>query len=189
MHTWFWDVSVAEVQTPSDVTYRLYDWQRVDDHGRSRPLHIEQALANVRFDVRDDEIRQPRRHVASVFTTTTRALSCERFMIEQVRILEGITDEIAFGEMAVWIITKGRGAVTCRGGECGFVAGDVLLIPAGVEAAAVRTDAPCEWLDVKVPVASDLTGMPRPERESAPASGGPVSLTRSGEPIDPRAGD
>ncbi|MBU0639255.1 MAG: class I mannose-6-phosphate isomerase, partial [Planctomycetes bacterium] len=51
---------VAEVQTPSDVTYRLYDWGRVGLDGQPRELHVEQALANIRYDVAEEEIIQPR---------------------------------------------------------------------------------------------------------------------------------
>jgi mannose-6-phosphate isomerase len=42
-------VVVAEVQTPSDTTYRVYDWTREYDRPR-RELHIEQALACASFD-------------------------------------------------------------------------------------------------------------------------------------------
>src|SRR2546423_1630977 len=38
-------VLMAEVQQTSDATFRLFDWNRVDAHGRSRQLHVEQALA------------------------------------------------------------------------------------------------------------------------------------------------
>jgi mannose-6-phosphate isomerase len=34
----------CEVQQNSDITYRLYDWGRVDAEGKPRPLHLEQAL-------------------------------------------------------------------------------------------------------------------------------------------------
>lgn len=40
---------VAEIQQSSDTTYRLYDWDRVDDKGERRPLHIEQALDTTDF--------------------------------------------------------------------------------------------------------------------------------------------
>jgi mannose-6-phosphate isomerase len=38
-------VLFAEVQQTSDATFRLYDWDRRDAHGRSRALHVEEALA------------------------------------------------------------------------------------------------------------------------------------------------
>lgn len=37
-------ISVAEIQQSSDVTYRFYDWDRVDANGKSRELHIEKGL-------------------------------------------------------------------------------------------------------------------------------------------------
>ena len=42
-------VVVAEIQTPSDTTYRLYDWGRLDSAGLSRELHIEKALASIHY--------------------------------------------------------------------------------------------------------------------------------------------
>lgn len=44
-------VALAEIQQPSDVTFRLFDWNRRDAHGRLRPLHIEQALQCIDFSL------------------------------------------------------------------------------------------------------------------------------------------
>lgn len=38
-------IVLAEIQQNSDLTYRVYDWGRVDKNGNSRPLHIEKAIA------------------------------------------------------------------------------------------------------------------------------------------------
>ena len=38
---------IAEIQQNSDTTYRLYDWNRTDDSGRGRELHLEQALDSI----------------------------------------------------------------------------------------------------------------------------------------------
>jgi len=63
-------VTVAEVQTPSEVTYRLYDWNRVDAAtGRRRELHIEEALACVSYGQSLPE--EPPQHTASVWTSVT----------------------------------------------------------------------------------------------------------------------
>lgn len=44
-------IALAEIQQSSDVTFRLFDWNRRDAHGRSRPLHIEQALQCIDFSL------------------------------------------------------------------------------------------------------------------------------------------
>lgn len=41
---------VLETQQSSDVTYRLYDYDRLDDEGNPRPLHIQQSLDVVNFE-------------------------------------------------------------------------------------------------------------------------------------------
>lgn len=43
-------ILVYEVQQPSDLTYRLYDWDRVDERGQKRELHIEKAISCIDFD-------------------------------------------------------------------------------------------------------------------------------------------
>lgn len=42
-------VMVAEIQQNSDLTYRVYDWERVDDQGFPRKLHIQEALNVIDF--------------------------------------------------------------------------------------------------------------------------------------------
>jgi len=44
---------LVEIQQNSDTTYRVFDWNRVDDNGKPRQLHIDQALESIDFnDVR-----------------------------------------------------------------------------------------------------------------------------------------
>jgi mannose-6-phosphate isomerase len=43
-------VFLAEVQQCSDVTYRVWDWNRIDENGKSRELHVEKAMQVIRFD-------------------------------------------------------------------------------------------------------------------------------------------
>jgi UTP--glucose-1-phosphate uridylyltransferase len=43
-------VSVLEIQQNSDITYRIYDWDRVDENGSKRSLHTEKALEVINFD-------------------------------------------------------------------------------------------------------------------------------------------
>lgn len=157
-------IVVAEVQTPSDVTYRLYDWDRVGLDGRPRELHIEQALANLRHDVPDSEIVQPRSHVADVFITVTRLVVCERFLIDKVRMSAGIARSLPHAEMVIWIVLAGGGRLTRDGEACEFGPGDVVLIPAEAEALRVETAADCEFLEVKIPIPSPLPARPRSGR-------------------------
>lgn len=46
-------IVLAEIQQTSDVTYRIFDWNRKDENGDSRELHTEQALDAIDFNVYD----------------------------------------------------------------------------------------------------------------------------------------
>jgi len=49
---------LVEVQQNSDTTYRVFDWNRTDDFGKPRQLHVEQAIASIDFDdVRPELVR------------------------------------------------------------------------------------------------------------------------------------
>jgi mannose-6-phosphate isomerase len=159
-------VLVAEVQTPSDTTYRVYDWDRVDPStGVGRDLHITEALECTRFGS-GDEGQQSRSHVASVWTTVTRLTACDSFIIEQVRMVEGVEQELPTGELTVWIVLEGKGEIHYPGpGEqLAFSRGDTVLIPAGLRDARLKTLTPCMWLEVTIPVRSELASYPKPDR-------------------------
>lgn len=49
-------VVIAEIQQTSDVTYRIYDWDRVEANGKSRALHTELALDAINYNVVDAKI-------------------------------------------------------------------------------------------------------------------------------------
>ncbi len=50
---------IVEVQQNSDTTYRVFDWNRRDEDGKERELHIEQSLASIDFNDIDPSRRQP----------------------------------------------------------------------------------------------------------------------------------
>lgn len=174
-------VLVAEVQTPSDITYRTYDWGRIDPAtGRSRELHLEQAVECIDFDSPSPPPMQERSHVASLWTAVTRLVRCDSFTIERVRMVEGIEQAMPYAEPVVWIVLEGAGQIAwSRGAEpVGFSRGDVVLMPAAMQDAQVRITRPAQWLEVTVPAASDLAGFDHPGRDepSGAAPGGLVQL-------------
>lgn len=167
-------VTVAEVQTPSDVTYRVFDWNRIDEAtGRRRELHIEQALRCISFDSGPGQ-GEERQHVASVWTSVTSLVRCESFVIERVRMVDGVEQEIPYDEMVIWIILEGTGTIACdsTGGPVRFQRGDTVLLPAAVKNGRVKTEANCMWLEVTIPIRSSLAEFERPDRASIAAPEG-----------------
>jgi len=166
-------VTVAEVQTPSDVTYRLYDWKRIDPAtGRPRELQIEEALACVSYGPSSGE--ETPQHSASVWASVTSLTRCASFVIERVRVVDGVEMAIPHAEMVIWIVLEGRGTIACDGltEPLSFGVGDAVVIPAGLKKGRVATQANSMWLEVSVPIASSLAGFDRPDPSSLRDPGG-----------------
>lgn len=158
-------VLVAEVQTPSDITYRTYDWGRVDPStGQPRTLHLEQAMECIDFGISPPP-RQARSHVATVSTTVTRLTECPSFVIEKVRMSAGARQQVPYAEPVVWIVLEGGGRIEWKGGKAPFSKGDTVLLPAALPEAHVQIEDATQWLEVTVPVASSLADYDHPERE------------------------
>ncbi len=71
---------VAEIQQSSDVTYRLFDWNRVGPDGRPRPLHVEVGVEAVTQLGPVDPVR---RHATSD-PAVTRLVTCDYFVLDEV---------------------------------------------------------------------------------------------------------
>jgi len=126
---------IAEIQMPSDTTYRVFDWNRVDEAGKPRELHIEEALESIHFDASGDSLS---------VTTVGRLVDCEYFRIDkghQGKNCElllspgppktGLIQSRASPWMKTLIIISGFGTILGAGANpLEFKAGDTLLIPA-----------------------------------------------------------
>jgi len=116
---------IAEIQMPSDTTYRVFDWNRVDDTGKARDLHIEEALESIHFDASGDNLS---------VTTMGRLVDCEYFRVDKGHQGKDCELLLSPGQMKTLIIISGFGTITGGMGiEVEFVAGDTLLVPAVYE--------------------------------------------------------
>lgn len=132
---------IAEIQTPSDTTYRAFDWNRVDDSGRPRQLHIEEALESIHFDITPDKLP---------VTKVDRLVDCEYFKVDKGHRAEGGEVFFSRGVMRVVIVLSGNGTILSRQAEpVDFSAGDSLIIPAAFEG-AMWSECETEYLVVTV---------------------------------------
>lgn len=132
---------MAEIQTPSDTTYRVFDWNRVDDKGKARPLHIEEALESINFDAYGDNLP---------VTTVGRLVDCEYFKIDKGHQAKGCETLLSPGRMKTLIILAGSGAILGADGTfVEFKAGDCLLVPAAYEG-AMRFADDTQYLTVTI---------------------------------------
>lgn len=145
MHAIGAGVLLYEVQENSDITYRLYDWGRVDSQGRPRELHLEHALNSLRHD-RHAVVTQPlaRDDWREVLA------ACRYFVLERWRI-DGARRVSSTGNTSFRLLS-------CIAGEATILAGDAapltlplgctVLLPADLPEVALdgRATVLCSWI-------------------------------------------
>jgi mannose-6-phosphate isomerase len=144
------EVVVFEVQQNSDVTFRLYDWDRVDAKtGQPRALHVDQALACIDFSQGAIAPSAP------VVESTTpvrreRLFDCEHFQLWRLRGETPFTVG-AVGAPRVLVCIDGAGQLEHGADMHAVRKGDVLLMPAVVGACAFRPLGAVNFLEVAMP--------------------------------------
>jgi mannose-6-phosphate isomerase len=150
VHSLGGDVVVFEVQQNSDVTFRLFDWGRVDPAtGRPRALQVDQALACTDF------AQTALGPVLPVMETTTpvrreRLFDCEHFTLWRLQGELPFTVGAA-GVARILVCVGGAGQVEHGGTGYPVARGEVLLLPAAVGACVLRPLGPVSVLELALP--------------------------------------
>ena len=142
---------VAEIQESSNLTYRLYDYDRIDKNGKKRELHIEKALAVANLHS-SAEPRQPlrvlryRQGMASELLTRCKYFEVYRMLVntERRQKVGYRADELAF---RVLLCVNGCGVLTFDGGELLFYKGDCIFVPA--DSAVLTIHGQAQFLDIR----------------------------------------
>jgi mannose-6-phosphate isomerase len=148
-----------EVQTPSDTTFRVFDFNRTDaSTGKPRKLHVEQALECIDFSGKP-EPKQPRSTITGSYTTVSRLVTSNYFKLDKVRMRGGVDKPLPYDQPVVWTMLEGEAHVRCASlpEPVAVVKGDTLLLPARMKAPAVKTMSESVWLEVSFPVNPGLS--------------------------------
>ena len=123
------DIVIAEIQQNSNVTYRVYDYGRVDQEGNQRELHVEKALAvTERIPFLYSKSAVP--HLAQ----------CEYFVVDKLyldgQIMKKMNGLVTVKSFLSILILEGQGMIRWNAkegqvGEIAFCKGDSMFLPAG----------------------------------------------------------
>lgn len=140
-------VLVAEVQTPSDTTFRVYDWGRTD-----RELHVEQAMACIDFEQHRDAQSFCERGQLYTFDIQTKA-KCDYFRIDEVSCTSRGVCKLMGDGGVLWIGIKGDLVLEHgRDDRDPFVhQGQTALLPMGMRGSHLVSEGPGKWLRVALP--------------------------------------
>src|SRR5690606_37605983 len=138
-------VLLAEIQQASDITYRIYDWNRPDIDGKMRELHNDLAIDIIDFEDKKDYKKtysdsQENLLVSNPYFSTT--------LLQLKENLHRNLEEI--DSFVVYMCVSGEGSLLAGGVAEKFVTGQSILIPATVKAIELHTQN-AKLLEVFVP--------------------------------------
>lgn len=146
-------VLIAEIQENSNLTYRLYDYDRMDKNGNKRELHIEKALKAAKLSS-STEPKQPlrvlkyRQGCAMELLCRCKYFEVHRMLLNTERcrnLVEYQSDSLAF---RVLLCIDGCGAIALESGEMfSFFKGDCIFVPADSE--KIKLHGKAQFLDVR----------------------------------------
>ncbi len=141
-------IFLAEIQQTSDTTYRIYDWDRVDEKGKARELHIDEALDAIDFNVYDDYKTdyQPKDNGSANLLTS------QYFTTNLIRLSKALAKDYSELDSFVIYVCVGGSVTLVHNGETEqqlrLQKGEVVLIPASVSRVDIVPDEASEILEV-----------------------------------------
>lgn len=128
-------IEVVEIQQTSDITYRIYDWDRVDAAGKSRELHTALAVDAIDFTI---DARQLHKSYAAVANEAVQVVACDYFTTSVIEVSGRLEiDRAAQDSFAIYICINGEADIAIAGGSEHLAAGEAVLIPAEADSVVI----------------------------------------------------
>lgn len=147
IHTIGKGLLLAEIQQSSDVTYRIYDFERKDENNNQRELHIEDSIDAIDYAYHSDykihytnKVNQPVEIVHSPYFTTNKILLSQK--LER--------DMSALDSFVIYICLEGKGSILYGKERTPFQLGEVLLVPAELTNYTIVADTRLKLLETYI---------------------------------------
>lgn len=138
---------VAEIQQSSDTTYRLFDWNRVDQSGNSRELHVNEAVHSTDYNLGPVAPQVPK---STDNPQVEQLVRCKKFEMNRWRTDSPGQIDCA-GTFKILAVTKGE--VEIEGDPSGepLLMGQTMLLPASLNRINFTPKLSAEFLEIFVP--------------------------------------
>ncbi|MFT6731278.1 MAG: mannose-6-phosphate isomerase, partial [Glaciecola sp.] len=122
-------VMLAEIQQTSDITYRVYDWDRIDDDGNERALHNDLAIDAFDFDMPENfRVQyQKERNISN------NMVSCPYFTTNFLHVTEPILKLNTKDSFFIYICVEGEALIETETASEFIRQGETVLLPAAIE--------------------------------------------------------
>jgi mannose-6-phosphate isomerase len=119
---------VAEIQQTSDVTYRIYDFDRVDAQGNTRELHVDLALEAINYHKLDT-----RREYLEEENQSNAIVNCPYFTTNFIPLTDAINISKTGNSFTVYMCIEGAFEIEYNKDIYQYKKGDTVLIPAAMD--------------------------------------------------------
>jgi mannose-6-phosphate isomerase len=150
MHTIGAGLVLCEIQQLSDITYRVYDYNRRDAHGKPRDLHVEKALDVTNFGAPFAGKISPVRVTAPTVTKTYFA-ACRYFATEKWEFSQPQFSQTSPDHFELIVILEGTGSIAAGAKNLAYERAHVWLVPAALGQFELRPSSPTSLLRTYVP--------------------------------------
>lgn len=134
---------IAEVHESSNVTYRVYDYNRLDKNGQTRPLHFEKAVQVLNMAPGKDVLQNPRKIRYHPGCAREVLCRCEHFETERIQVSVHCGFSVTQQSFQVLLCIDGKGTLTVGNNPIGlsFRKGDCIFLPANLGKCHIRGKA------------------------------------------------
>ena len=129
-------IKVIEIQQTSDITYRVYDWNRVDSQGRGRELHTALAVDAIDYSKSGDEC-----HIKYelVKNEAVKLIDCPYFTINAISVDGELEHEvISHDSFVLYSCTEGEVDIIMGDNVEHLTKTDVVMIPAEADSVTIK---------------------------------------------------
>ncbi|MDO4230102.1 MAG: mannose-6-phosphate isomerase [Capnocytophaga sp.] len=139
-------IIIAEIQQTSDITYRVYDFNRKDKNGNLRELHTEQALEAIDYIKKDDF----KVNYLKSKNTTNPMVDCPYFITNYLNLTGDFEKNIGGDDsFHIYMCVKGSGILSDGNTQLQINCGETVLFPASCSRLFVQTES-IELLEVRL---------------------------------------
>ncbi len=146
---------LCEIQEHSDITYRVFDYNRLTAEGKPRPLHIEQALAVINFGEQSGGKLEPVR-ITRGAVMETYFIACRYFATEKWEFAERVAAVTRPEHFDLLILLAGSGRIEFGDAAADYAPAQVWLLPAGLGTYRIAPQSSTALLRTYVPDVNDF---------------------------------
>ncbi|NHN26217.1 mannose-6-phosphate isomerase [Flavobacterium jejuense] len=129
-------VVIAEIQQTSDITYRIYDWDRVDANGKGRELHTELALDAINYSKTNSKIEYP-----TLENKSNEVVDCPYFKTNVIPLQGNYSWTKRQEAFTVLMCTEGQFEFVYEGQNFIIKTGNTILLPASIDGIEIKGSA------------------------------------------------